>query len=627
MNMKGILVDINELTDSREMYHAKPHPFVWVFTYVLIGLVIAAVIWAAFGKKEIVVKASGQVRPESGISTVRNIVGGELESTNYRQGMAVKAGDILYIIKHDNLLLERESATKKLKKLEKELENHRIYRNCIITEENNFDSINEPVYYEKVRKLLMDIEFSQTDTAYKTTRLNEEKLLNDTQLNRNLKEIEFLKKYIKSLDNNKNYLISGDELEKQYKQKYEKYLIEKTEIQRKYDRQADDIRSNSPEAMKQSIEEEKSQLRAYQTLKKSVSESKNNFPSGDRYSYLYTDYENRLNLLKNTFEEKKRIYEAYLSLSGVAITKSELEDARIQMQNTEGEYTAYKSKFLSELEKNIKNIEISIKEKESKVSGTRDKQGLLDLNEKDRQNSLKALYFQERNDAAQAIDNLADKVGTMKQKNVLCDAELKTIANADGNNEDSLNYSLVERTKVQEIVAADEKIKAVTDSITGVKENIKKLELCISNAIVKASVNGIVNIITEIYPGDLVAEGAEILTIIPDTGSAFKMQMTVSNKDIGEIHTGDTVKYSFAALPYREYGQAAGKIINISKDAVNNAEGQSYYIVEATVPVTKLTSNSGRQGEIKAGMICEANVITKQKSFLRYFLEKIKLLD
>ncbi len=625
--MKEILVDINELTDSREMYHTKPHPFVWIFTYILLGLVIVAVTWAAFGKKEIVVKASGQVRPESGISTVRNIVEGELKSTNCRQGMSVMAGEILYIIKHDNLLVERESAEVKLKELEKELENLQIYRKCISSEENNFDPAKEPVYYEKVRKLLMDIKFSQTDTAYKTTRLSEEKLLNSTQLSKNLKEIEFLKKYIKSLDNNRNYLNSGNELEKQYKQKYDKYLIAKTEIQRKYDQQANEIKSNSPEAMKQSLEEEKSQLRAYETLKKSIGEAKNNFQSGDRYSYLYTEYENRFNFLKNTYEEKKRLYEAYLSLSGIAITKSELEDARVQMQNAQGEYTSYKSKFMSELENNINNIQISIKEKESKVSGTQDKQGFLNLNEKDRKNSLKALYLQERNDAAQAIDNLTDTVGTLKQKNVLSDAELKTITEADGQNEDSLNYSLVERTKVQEVVVTDEKIKAVTDSITGVRENIKKLELSINNAIVKASVNGTVNIIAEMYPGDLMPAGAEILTIIPNTNSAFKMQMTVSNKDIGEINTGDTVKYSFAALPYREYGQVAGKITSISKDAVNNSSGQSYYVVEATVPVTKLVSNSGRQGEIKAGMICEANVITKQKSFLRYFLEKINLLD
>lgn len=626
--MKEVLVDINDLTDSREMYHTNPHPFVWVFTYILLALVVTAVIWSAFGKKEIVVKASGQVRPESGISTVRNVVGGEVEDVNYKQGMAVKTGDILFIIKHDDILLEKEAASSNLAEQEKELKNLKIYRASINSEINNFDAKTEPVYYEKVRKMLMDLKFTQTDTAYKTTKLNEEKNLDSMQLDKRQQEIELLKKYINSLDNNKNYFNSSSELESQYKQKYEKFLISKADINRKFDQQANDIKSNSFEAMKQALSEDRALLKAYQTLKKSVTDSKNYFPSGDRYASLYTDYEYKLNTLKNTYDEKKRIYDAYVALSGVAITKSQLEDARIQMQDAEGEYTSFKSKFLSDVEKDISDKEISVEEQESKVSGTMDKQALLTLNEKDRSNSQKTLYLQERNDASNSMDNLTDSIETLKQKIILSDAELETITDADGDNGDSLNYSLVERSKVQETVATDEKIKAVTDSIAETRENIKKLDLNIKNAIVRASVDGVVNVLSEIYTGDFVASGVNILTVIPNNDSAFKIQMTVSNRDIGEIHAGDTVKYSFAALPYREYGQVAGKIISISKDAVNNeTNGQSIYIVEATVPVTKLMSSSGKQGEIKVGMICEANVITKQKSFLRYFLEKINLLD
>lgn len=137
-----------------------------------------------------------------------------------------------------------------------------------------------------------------------------------------------------------------------------------------------------------------------------------------------------------------------------------------------------------------------------------------------------------------------------------------------------------------------------------------------------------VNVLSEIYEGDMVESGKNILTIIPDKNSAFTIQIFVNNKDVGEIHTGDKVKYSFAALPFREYGQLTGTINSISKDAVTNeTNGQSFYVVEATVPATRLVSGDGRQGEIKVGMICEANVITKQKSFLKYFLEKINLLD
>ncbi|HEX2925607.1 MAG TPA: HlyD family efflux transporter periplasmic adaptor subunit [Ruminiclostridium sp.] len=625
--MKEVLIDIKELTDSREMYQTKPHPFVWVFTYILIALIAAAVMWAFFGKKEIVVKANGQVRPESGISTVRNSAGGEVESVGYKQGMLVKAGDILYVIKHDSLLIEMEAQKKQLAEYNKELTNLKKYRQSIITGVNAFKKDTEPMYYEKVRKLLMDIEYTKSDTDYKITKLNDEKNVNSEQLGKNKTEMESLEKFIKSLDDSKNYLSGSSDIEKKYGQKYEDFIISKRDTQRKYDQLANDIKSNSFEALKQSLSDEKALLEAYTTLKKCVTDGENYFAAGDRYASLYTDYDFKLTSLKNTYDEQKRVYDAYVALSGIAVTKSELESARIQMEKAEGDYTTFKSNFLSDVNKTISEKQISVSQYESRVSGTMDQSSLLRLNEEDRQNSVKKLYLDERQAASDTLDKLTDSINSLKLNITLDNAELKTITDASGD-DPTLDYSLIERTKSQEIVATDEKIKAANDNINTVQQNVKKLQLDIDNAVVKASIDGTVNVLSEIYPGDIVESGKEILTIIPDKNPAFTMQILVNNKDIGEIRTGDKVKYSFAALPYREYGQLTGTITNISKDAVNNqTTGQSYYVVEATVPSARLVNNEGKQGEVKVGMLCQANVITKQKSFLRYFLEKINLLD
>ncbi|PYG86631.1 HlyD family secretion protein [Ruminiclostridium sufflavum DSM 19573] len=625
--MKDILIDINDLTDSREMYRSKPHSFVWVFTYIIIALVAAAVLWAGFGKKEIVIKASGQVRPESGISTVKNIAAGEIEKINYKQGMAVKAGDILYTIKHDNLLVEKEAQNTQLSELLKELLNLNSYRKSIISGTNEFDKSSEPMYYEKVRKLLMDIQYTQSDTNYKLTKLKEERSINSSQLSNYEAEIVCLNSYMKSLDDNKNYLEDDSEIERQYSQKYENYIISQKNIDRKFEQQSNDIKKNSLEALKQTLAEEKKLLSAYETLKKSVNEGESYFSASDGNRAFYTDYEYKLNTLKNTYAEQKRVYEAYEALSGVAVSKSELENARIQMQKAEGEYSTFKSNFLSDIDKTISEKEIRVAELESSVSGTLDKETLLELNSKDKESTLKKLYIDERQAAADSIEGLTNSINSLKLNIALGAAELKTITDAaDSNN--SINYSVVERTKSQELVSTDEKIKNTTDNITAIEQNIKKLQLDIDSAIVKASIDGVVNVVSEVYEGDFVAGGSEILTVIPDKNSAFTMQILVNNKDIGEIHAGDAVKYSFAALPYREYGQVTGKITNISKDSITDKNsGQSYYTVEATVPDIKLFAKSGKQGEIKVGMLCEANVVTKQKSYLMYFLEKINLLD
>ena len=490
VNMKDIIIDIDDLTDSREMYRSKPHSFVWVFTYIIICLVIAAILWAGFGKKEIVIKASGQVRPEAGISTVNNIVAGEIASINYKQGMTVKAGDILYIIKHDTLLMEKEAYNSRLADLRKELANLNMYRKSIVSGTNEFDKDSEPVYYEKVRKLLMDIHYIQSDTNYKMKKLKEERSINNSQLSEYQTELACLRNYIKSLDDNKNYLVNSGEIERRYSQKYENYLISRKDIERKFEQQSNEIN-----------------------------------------------------------------------------------------------------------------------------------------NDKDKESAIKKLYINERQAASDLMDNLTNNINLLKLNMALGEAELNTISDSTGNNINNINYSVAERTKSQEIIATDEKIKNISDNIATVEQNIKKLQLDMDSAIVRANIDGVVNVLSQIYEGDFVTSGREILTVIPDNNSSFTIQIHINNQDIGEINIGDAVKYSFAALPYREYGQVTGRITSISQDSIfDKNTGQSFYTVEATIPNTKLFTKAGKQGEVKVGMLCEANIVTKQQSYLEYFLEKVNFL-
>jgi HlyD family secretion protein len=90
--MKGIIQDINELSDSRELLESKPHKFVLLFLYIFMSLLVAALVWTYFGEKDVVVKANGNVRPNEGISFIRNKVLGKVERVNYKNGQFIKKG-------------------------------------------------------------------------------------------------------------------------------------------------------------------------------------------------------------------------------------------------------------------------------------------------------------------------------------------------------------------------------------------------------------------------------------------------------------------------------------------------------------------------------------------------------
>lgn len=104
--MKPILMNINEISDSREVYDSRPNPFFAIFIYTILGIVAVVLLWAYFGRIDIVVKSEGILRPNSKVATIINTYGGTLEKVSVIDGSFVKEGDILYIIEHEDLLAE-----------------------------------------------------------------------------------------------------------------------------------------------------------------------------------------------------------------------------------------------------------------------------------------------------------------------------------------------------------------------------------------------------------------------------------------------------------------------------------------------------------------------------------------
>ncbi|MGI6084722.1 MAG: HlyD family efflux transporter periplasmic adaptor subunit [Acetivibrionales bacterium] len=627
--MKAILVDIKDLSDSREVYQSKPHPFLWIFTYILLAILGSAILWASLGKIEIVVKANGQVRPAAGISTVRNLYGGVVKEMRFEQGASVRKGDILYTIEHEALTVEKDNLGRQLDELNLEHDNLNKYRQSIITEQNVFDEETEPVYYQKVNKLLIEIEFARMDANYKVVKLEEEININKEQLSKYINEKNSIENYIKSLDENKNLIETKTDTDMEYRRKYENYKITYRDINRKYDEQANQIKASNYEALKLALEEEKTLKNAYSTLLECIVQNKSLFAKGDEFAYLYDEYLLNLRDLENQYIEAKKIYEAYKSMERYGVSEVEIENARMQMDKAEGAYLNFETSYKADIQKIIKDKEKSILELESRISGSQDKEALLNLNEEDRKNSVKKLYLDERQNTIDYKEKLIDTINSISLSIKLGEAELKSLkSNKTESLEDQNGLLYINRLKAQEIVATDDKIRSISENIKTLEQNIKKVEIDIDNAIVTASIDGAVNVLYEMLPGDFIPGGQEVLTIIPDNNTAYTMQIYVSNEDIGELKINDTVKYNFAALPNKEYGEIRGQIVSISKDAmINESSGQSFYIVKATVPGTKLIGANGKQGEIKVGMLCEANIITKQKTFLRYFLEKIDLLD
>lgn len=221
--MKYSIQNLDEITDSREILASKPHNFMIIFIYLTIGIVFAAITWAYFSEKEVVVKANGVVRPADSITKVSNAIVGKVSSVNYKDGDTIKKGQILYVIDHSSLDIQKASYEKSLKQQTTELNNLNKFKQSMSKNTNLFDynNSNEKSYYTKFVKYQQDCNNIVTQQNSVTTQIQD---LQNAVTNYSLLQ--------KSISDNRNYFTNASS---SYYNMFVDYQINVTQYQSKVD--------------------------------------------------------------------------------------------------------------------------------------------------------------------------------------------------------------------------------------------------------------------------------------------------------------------------------------------------------------------------------------------------------
>ncbi|HEX2927332.1 MAG TPA: HlyD family efflux transporter periplasmic adaptor subunit [Ruminiclostridium sp.] len=313
------------------------------------------------------------------------------------------------------------------------------------------------------------------------------------------------------------------------------------------------------------------ELAGLNILKQSVLKNENLFTEEDStYSNQYVDYILNLKNRKETLNQKKQLVKSSEELAGTgAISSQELENVKEELTAAEINLQKYQNEFM------------------------------LNINTK--------------------MDDCREKLNQLR-------INLKTSSN--GTYIPFPNELTIGKYKMDAIVQAEADIKALGANLDKLKNDLDTTNANIKDCTVLSPIDGYINISSEVNTGDLLQSGMEVATIVPETSSAYKVQLYVSNADIASLKRGQKIKYQFLALPYREYGELTGYVENLGTDArVDQSGGTSYYTAEASVENKQLYSYKGVVAQIKVGMECEAQVVTKTKKVLYYLLEKINLRD
>lgn len=621
--MKPILVNISEMSDSREVYESKPNIFFNIFIYLVLLLFLVALLWMYFGRIDVVVKSEGVLRPNEQIATVVNSYTGILEEVNVEDGTSVIEGNVLYTIEHGELLAEQDYYKEQLTNTKYELVLLNKYKDSIENNDNHFiKSEEEKEYYLKYQAYELNYSLMKNDYAYS----EKERKLNlasaAEQLTRLKRKLSYSKKLKEAVSKGENYFENKGE-EKEYYNLFFKYKSDYDAIVTQYDNAKKDIdKSITEQGLVNSLEYYHLVLKGLQQLKASINKGISIFQETDTYSLQYDEYINKIADLTSAYEQAKESYEINKELKGLSVTEWEVQQSKKAMDDAERAISTYQAGYLSTLSSNIIDISRKIEEAKLTKDNTVSKDVLYLKNEKERKAALDSYKIKYLVELDNTVITLEENIGTLETNRDSLELQGEKNLIMDKSDEEA---KLVEYRN-SELRNTFDSIDACSDKISELETSLNKLSTQISETIVKATKSGMINSTIELVKGNLLSSGTEVLTIIPQDNSEFKVNIYVSNENIGKLKVGMNAKFNIYALPNREYGYLAGTITSISKDLkVDQSSGSGYYLVEASLDNKTLYDSQGNKGILKAGMSCQAQMITERKRILNYALEKLDL--
>lgn len=147
--MKPIIVDINEISESTEVYESKPNPFLLYTIYLILIILLSALAWMYFSKIDILVKNTGTFQMNEDVYRVSSEASGVIASDCVTDGMLVKKGDILYTIENESLDNNIEFYEKRLDEIEERLEIMNAYLESLDGEGESFEEMFDNTFYSE----------------------------------------------------------------------------------------------------------------------------------------------------------------------------------------------------------------------------------------------------------------------------------------------------------------------------------------------------------------------------------------------------------------------------------------------------------------------------------------------
>lgn len=136
-----------------------------------------------------------------------------------------------------------------------------------------------------------------------------------------------------------------------------------------------------------------------------------------------------------------------------------------------------------------------------------------------------------------------------------------------------------------------------------------------------APVDGTVQQLAVHTVGAAVPAAQPLMQIVPSHG-LIEMQAFIENKDVGFVREGHEATVKIEAFPYTKYGTLPGKVIAVSRDAIEDEKRGLIYSVKVQLLRHNLKVD-GRDQELSTGMSGTVEIKTGRRRIIEYVLSPL----
>ena len=364
-------------------------------------------------------------------------------------------------------------------------------------------------------------------------------------------------------------------------------------------------------------------LKATFNNNKEISENKNLFYETNigNVNKNIKDYESQIQKLEYT---KKCIYER---INGFSPADDPYYNSIVNsyVDNYSATELSYNNK-ISELDITISQLEDKLYSLEPEMHS--------EINDQIKEtNNNRNNLIAERNSAlisleSQQISSIEQQIEAAVEGKKTAAGTLESIKAEQLSANDSDSPASKELTLTNEKNNVNNEINTLNEQLQEYRTELSTYDLRNGKREIKANKTGILNIQQAFQPGEIIEAGTVLANIYPEKTDTYYAEVYVENSDIGKISKGQEVIFEITAYPSDEYGYFTGKVEIIPNNIqINSDTGEAYYVVEVSCDSDSLIDKNENKINIMNGMACQAKMVIKNQSVIKYLLKKIDLFD